>query len=101
MTGLLTKVLAGRTARCYCGRTATSSYNLAFFEYCGEGSNAAGNCECGYAKCAHEAEHMATLVRNRDGSRRKTVVETGHCTGFRERGDLGHDRFYCGCRGWD
>lgn len=94
-------ILEGRVARCGCGREEPSSESLSFFEFCGEGSDDAAHCVCGYAECAHDPDYMETLVHGRDGKRRPTRVESGHCDGFVARGDRGHDRFYCGCRGWD
>lgn len=84
--------LTGRSARCSyfesCKRSAPSSSELAFFEYQGAESHSAGYCKnCGFAERAHT-----------DWSR----VRGGNACGIYEaRGDIGHDRFYCGCRGWD
>jgi hypothetical protein len=97
--------LLTRTARCYfCQTEVNSSQSLPFFEYRGEGSRpAAENCKhCGYFECAHDPAHLETLVHNRDGSRRPTVVEDGRCPGgFEPRGGVELDSYYCGCRGWD
>ena len=95
--------ILGREARCGCGRIEPSSVSLAFFEFTGAGSaRALKGCRvCGYDECAHEPEHMATLVYKRDGTRRPTVVEDGRCTGFVPSGPWRYDTFYCGCRGWD
>ena len=95
--------LAGREARCSCGRTEPSNTSLAFFEFRGEGSpQAIKSCKhCGYHDVAHDPGHMETLVHKRDGSRRPTVVESGKCPGFEPRGAWEYDGFYCGCRGWD
>lgn len=89
-----------RMARCGCGKERPSSERdaLAFFEDCGPGSTSANSCVCGYYECAHDPKHMAQP----SGARaRLTVVERGLCGGFTPRGDIGHDRYYCGCRGWD
>jgi hypothetical protein len=95
--------LTGREARCGCGSVRPSSTDLAFFEYRGVGSRQAReSCKhCGYNECAHDPAYMDTLVHNRDGSRRQTVVESGKCLGFEARGAWDYDLFYCGCRGWD
>lgn len=74
---------------------------LAFFAFCGEGSYDASMCVCGYAECAHDPEYMATLVPGRNGRPRPTVVERGNCAGFVARGGRDHDRWYCGCKGWN
>jgi hypothetical protein len=90
--------LAGRTAKCSCGKTQPSGARLAFFEYCGPGSREAVDvCRCGYFLCAHTTEGMARNV----ASNRRTVIELGKCTGFAARGPLEFDRFYCGCRGFE
>jgi len=68
--------------RCAC--ELPSNATLPFFEYRGLGSrNATLRCKhCSYFKTAHESR--------------------GHrCRGFEPIGDTGHDRFYCGCAGWD
>jgi hypothetical protein len=94
--------LTGRTARCSCGATRPSTDHLAFFEYRGPGSHSAtDHCVCGYFQCAHDPEYMASLAPNRDGSRRRTVVEDGTCSGFRPRGPAEFDVYYCGCMGWE
>ncbi len=89
--------LTGRVAVCpYCRTERPSSPDLAFFEYRGEGTGAAAKCaECGYSPVAHDPEtpHM----KEQGGS----VVDLGKCPGYRPRGDVGRDSFYCGCRGWD
>lgn len=83
-------VLRGRTARCGCGVERPSSFDLAFFEFCGPGSPSATNvCKnCGYTQTAHESDNHA---------RRRGKV----CQSFTPRGDIGYDIYYCGCRGWD
>ena len=93
-----TQAISVRMARCSCGRTVPSSPDLAFFEDCGPGSKVAtGSCVCGYYECAHDPAYMAKNV----SSNRRTVVEQGKCGGFRARGPLEDDRYYCGCWGWD
>lgn len=104
--------LTGRTARCaYFGgkakyaRTADgkcdsqqpSSWELAFFEFKGEGSkDALESCgKCGFHQVAHTKEGVAGNVRP------TTVIEDGKCDGFVPKGPQEFDRFYCGCWGWD
>lgn len=88
--------LTGRMAHCFCGSVTPSSWALAFFEFLGEGSKAATEscAHCGYALSAHGPD--APVWRNG-----KTAVMNHGCPGFEPRGDVGHDRYYCGCRGWD
>jgi hypothetical protein len=76
-----------RKARCICGTEKTSSPNLPFFECCDAGSTeAVDHCRCGYHMVAHgKPLHPAFKV----------------CDSFTPRGARAHDRFYCGCRGWD
>jgi hypothetical protein len=85
--------LTGRQARCQCGNTATSSKGLAFFEYLGDGSREASDkCRnCGYGYITHLEVNTST---GRAGHK------FGVCE-FVPKGDVGHDRYYCGCRGWD
>ena len=80
--------LSGRMARCRCGRTEPSSFDLRRFEYQGPGSRAAEEvCVCGYHRLAHhdDIKHGAVSPTLRD------------CGGFQVRGDLGIDSFWCGC----
>jgi hypothetical protein len=87
--------LTGRVARCAygCGSESPSDLKLAFFEYCGEGSDSSLKCgNCNYALIAHTQESSRT---------RFNVIEQGKCDGYTPRGDRGFDRFYCGCKGWD
>lgn len=79
--------LMGRTATCGFPPHAErpSSPDLPFFEYCGPGSKEATDvCVCGFYRIAHQerAQHLV-------------------CKAFRARGPQKHDRYYCGCRGWD
>lgn len=108
--------LEGRKARCahYGGRKALGSHSsssckagrdgvscrceepsskeLAFFEFCGEGSREASICKhCAMAEVAHENG------RCRDPGLR--VHPAG--TRYTPQGDRGFDRFYCGCHGWE
>jgi hypothetical protein len=80
-----------RMARCGCGRMEPSSKDLAFFEFCGEGSKDAleicGN--CGYHIVAHSPNHP-----------RKHELPLV-CLDFTPKGCQEFDRYYCGCRGWD
>lgn len=78
--------LAGRKARCDCGRTTPSSTSLSRFEYRGLGSGSADDvCICGYHQLAHRADIQNAVAALRD------------CPGFRPRGDLGDDGYWCGC----
>ena len=85
--------LTARQARCSCGATANSSMGLAFFEYLGDGSRDATelcrNCGSGYV--THLELNTST---GRPGHK------FGVCE-FTPKGDVGYDRYYCGCRGWD
>ena len=78
--------LEGRGARCSCGRIYKSAHNLPFFQFRGEGSEAAtSTCHCGYYAVAHtdSARHPITDHQ------------------FEARGAYEFDEYYCGCRGWD
>ncbi len=92
-----------RTARCSgfrtCGSTATSSRDLSFFEdlsspqdSCAHpGTNGRG--ECGYTASAHD---LAVAEPKR------TYIAALRTHGYvAQPGGFEHDRFYCGCRGWD
>lgn len=90
--------LEGRIARCgYMAGTpghaegVPSNWGLAFFEYQGEDSYSSLLCKCGYAKVAHEYNE------------KRVSPEPIECKvgGYTPRGDVGHDSYYCGCRGWD
>ena len=81
--------LTGRQAYCCCGHERPSSAHLPRFEYCGPGSRSAEEvCVCGYHRLAHHAEI-------REGAVSPTLR---NCPGFRARGDLGFDSYWCGCR---
>lgn len=83
-----TAELAGRRARCRCGRTTLSSAVLEHFEYQGPGSRAATEvCICGYHKLAHHED-----IQN--GAVSPTLR---NCPGFQPRGDPGYDLYWCGC----
>lgn len=70
-----------------------SSKELAFFEFCGEGSREAELCKhCGMMPVAHKDGGACP----RPGLRRRT-----NTTRYEAQGDKGHDKFYCGCHGWD
>ena len=94
MTAITQDQLIGRTAKCSCGRTEPSDFNLAFFEYRGEGSRVAQvRCgTCAYHDVAHErAKNDPTATHL------KRILDHE----FHPIGALDHDIFYCGCRGWD
>ena len=72
-----------------------SSFDLAFFEFCGPGSRrAAEYCICGYHRSAHD-KNGGKCPRNSLTGKRTTDG------GFQAQGPLEFDRFYCGCFGWD
>lgn len=75
--------LSGRKAFCAeCHKCECSSYNLPFFEYCGDGSFKSKLCKnCGYSKEAHQRE-------------------SNKCFCYEPKGDNGEDSYYCGCLGW-
>ena len=83
--------LAGREARCSCGKLRPSSLNLAFFEYRGPDSPASKKhcAQCGYFEVAH--------VRAAEGEVRNDHV----CLRFKPHGPYEYDSFYCGHGGWD
>lgn len=84
------QLLEGRTARCSCGAEQPSSRALAFFEFCGPGSDIVHRCStCGTFDFVHLPMNPAT---SRPGV-------TDHQ--FVPKAPLDHDRYYCGCRGWD
>jgi hypothetical protein len=81
--------LEGREAKCgCCGHKKPSDFNLAFFEYKGEGSKFAKTiCKhCRYSIVAHSKEkyHGAKW-----------------CDNFESFGPNDSDAYYCGCRGWN
>lgn len=82
--------LTGRQARCTCRRLEPSSRDLAFFEFCGEGSErATKTCKnCHY----HAVAHTAAVMAKNDALK---------CTNFEPHGPFEFDSYYCGCRGWD
>jgi hypothetical protein len=83
-------ILTGRKARCYCGNERDSSLDLAFFEFLGPGSDIVHTCNtCGKFDFVHWPINPST---GRAG-------ETDHK--FIPKHPLDHDRYYCGCRGWD
>lgn len=88
--------LAGRVARCYCGREKPSSTALGFFEFRGEGSPSAIHiCKnCSYSIVAHGPD--ASVWQNG-----KTAVQNANCPGFEPHGPWTFDTYYCGCEGWD
>ena len=98
--------LTGRSAKCMCGRTVPSTWSLAFFEFQGPGSQwATEHCAvCGYSPQAHDPArpHMARVEKGGRTRYENFMERNGGVHEFTPRGgDAGHDRFYCGCRGWD
>lgn len=96
--------LTGRMARCIYRHEGNkgsqrpgpspipSSYDLAFFEYCGPGSRTATEiCLCGYAIAAHE----------KNGGNCPKNGKRSNSGKFEAQGPQEFDRFYCGCFGWD
>jgi len=109
--------LTGRVARCSCGKERPSDGTggmLAFFEYLGPGSQQALHiCKhCRYYDEAHREQPCSLCTGAKvwgatprpcprckgTGTRQ---VSDRVCANFEPIGDVGHDRFYCGCRGWD
>ncbi len=91
--------LAGRTAQCaylpHGHAPKPSSLDLAFFEFCGEGSRDATElCKCGLSKKPHDENG------GRIPARKYSAVMKG-CPGFTPKGPREFDRYYCGCHGWD
>lgn len=84
-------------ARCSCGSEVPSSSLVgdSFFEFLGEGSReAVHSCKhCGFHDVAH-----ADLFPINPGTDRPNPTRDHE---FESRGDVGHDRYYNGCRGWD
>lgn len=90
-------LLAGRQARCDCGRTCPSDgtapgyTEIPFFQYWGPGSEKAeeqcGNPGCGKYRVAHgpDAPHGGRYA----------------CAEFRQREPDQFDSFYCGHAGWE
>lgn len=86
--------LAGRVARCHCGKEVASSTELAFFEYRGPGSTASRSCRnCRFAEIAHtpDATYVNSNRRNPNICAHYEPMDEGWPT----------DIFYDGCRGWD
>lgn len=86
--------LAGRCARCVCGKTTPSDPSLIFFEYRGTGSRVGTETcrHCGYYEVAHKPGGNSAVK----GYRNEHI-----CHGFESRGAFEFDSFYCGCGGWD
>ena len=83
-----TEGIEERKAKCaYCGTVEQSTWELAFYEYRGKGSNRARTmCTCGYYEVAHEKPNMHIKLK---------------CQTFEPHGEYEFDDFYCSCRGWD
>jgi len=82
--------LTGRVAQCAYSPAGhapqPSSFDLAFFEFLGEGSREATDiCQCGFSRVAHEGPVSTPLK----------------CKEFIAKGAAEFDRYYCGCLGWD
>ena len=89
-TVAVTPDLAGRVARCYCGREVPSGPGLAFFEYRGVGSPVSMQAcaKCNYFDEAHTPEVM----------KKNSTLK---CWNFTPHGAYEKDLYYCGCGGWD
>lgn len=90
--------LTGRTAECsYLPKghaIKPSSLDLAFFEFCGEGSRIATEiCKCGFHRVAHDDS-------GRIAPRKVAGLRNG-CAGFTAKGPQERDKYYCGCHGWN
>lgn len=87
-------ILAGRSARCACGKIRPSDETLAFFEYRGDGSHdATETCKhCRYFKVAHKPGGNSSVK----GYRNRFV-----CAKFEPMGASEFDAYYCGHGGWD
>lgn len=85
----------GRTAQCQCGRREPSDEVCGdHFEFRGAGSDSAEKtCVCGYRLEAHSHTEGRVAARS--------VVEKGLCTGFRPRGPMPLDLYWCGCGNTD
>lgn len=96
--------LTGRTARCvYCGSTRPSSDLPPFFEYRGPGSDRAEHTcgTCGFYDVAHSSAFEINPATGRPNNPRNEGKSGHPCRSFTPVGPDEHDRFYCGCRGWD
>jgi hypothetical protein len=84
--------IVDRFARCPCGKVEKSSWDLAFFEYRGEGSPFARDIclNCKYARIAHIKDQT-----------HKCSDRCRHCNSFTEIGGHEFDSYYCGHAGWD
>lgn len=106
--------LTGRIAKCAYGKNpgrywygtpeehdagVPSSYDLAFFEYKGEGSKIAQEqCKCGYFEVAHASSaNLGKHLQNADGTPNDRAIKHE----FEARGAHEFDAYYCGCFGWD
>jgi hypothetical protein len=86
------------SSSCKAGRDGTicrceepSSKELAFFEFQGAGSRVAALCRhCGMTESAHKGAPCSKGLRSHKAG-----------TAYEPQGDLGFDKFYCGCHGWD
>lgn len=81
--------LAGRKARCACGKLEDSSLDLTFFEFRGLGSmRGARTCKnCRFYDVAHTPE--------------KRHKNKHICQNFEALKEFEFDSYYCGCSGWD
>lgn len=85
-----------------CPDPLPSDPSAAFFEDRGPDSrHAVETCGvCGFAQVAHTVEQMERIA-GPGRTRRPTIVESGRCSGFVPAGPADHDRYFCGCWGWD
>jgi hypothetical protein len=75
--------------------TKPSSFDLAFFEFRGEGSREATEiCKCRMSRKLHDENGGKIPAR-------KYAMLMKGCAGFMPKGPQERDRYYCGCHGWD
>jgi len=74
--------IQGRVARCHCGKTAPSRFDLPFFMAAADAERSCSG--CGYWNAAHERGHRDTVDHVFDALPAAAV-----------------DVWYCGHNGWD